>query len=152
LQNQLNEKIKLKNETEKKKKDAEKILTKTRNDYENINSPRKETNNKNNQAKSGKVIFTEQNAGLNLSANELSLKIKNTEKEIKRFEQNIITFDKEIKKLLVEKQKVDNDVNDKKTWNDIRLEEFSLYLLKPETTANEIKNKENQLLLLDVRP
>ncbi|MDR1484617.1 MAG: cell envelope integrity protein TolA [Planctomycetaceae bacterium] len=148
LTKQINDKIRLQSEAEKKKKDAEKILANTRTENENKEPARKHTH-----TKPEIIRFTEQKNGeLNLGNKELNVKIKEAEKELKNYNLNIAGLDNEIKKLIDEKQRVENNLNDQKAWNYIQLEEFSLYLLKPETKANEAGNKENQLLLLEVKP
>ncbi|MDR0336825.1 MAG: hypothetical protein LBI18_07025 [Planctomycetaceae bacterium] len=145
---QIPEQIRLYNEIEKKKKEAERILFNVQTERQNA-----ERTNRTFPPKNEIIRFTEQKVGgLNLTNKETNLRIKETEKEIKNYDKNIGEVDSKLRQLQTQKQKIENKINDNKAWNYIRLEEFSLYLLKPGTSANEINNKENQLLLLDVKP
>jgi hypothetical protein len=148
LNRQIQEQIKLYNEIEKKKKDTEKILFNTQAEKQNT-----ERINRTFPPKNEIVRFTEQKTGgLNLANNDTNLKIKETEKKIQNYNKNISEIESKIRQLQAKKQKIEDKINENKTWNYIRLEEFSVYLLKPGTSANEINNKENQLLLLEVKP
>ncbi|MDR2345757.1 MAG: hypothetical protein LBE18_06795 [Planctomycetaceae bacterium] len=148
INKKINEKIKLYNEIDKKKKEAERILITAK--IENEKEPIIKTNPLKNEL----IRFTEQSVGeLNLSSSkDLTSTIKNKEKEIQIYDKNINEIDKQIKNLQTEKQKIENKISEDKSWNYIRLEDFSLYLLKPGTPAKNINNKENQLLLLEVKP
>jgi molecular chaperone DnaK (HSP70) len=152
LNQQISKEIRSYNELEKRKKDAERFLLNTRIEKEKTERTR-EYLIRNTPAKPELVIFTEQKTGeLNLTDKELKEKIKEAEKELHNYDQNINAAENKIKKLQTEKQKLENKIDEHKMWNYIRLEEFSLYLLKPGTAAAEIDNKENKLLLLDVKP
>ncbi|MDR2441361.1 MAG: hypothetical protein LBE12_18525 [Planctomycetaceae bacterium] len=148
LNRQIQEQIKLYNEIEKKKKEAEKILFNTQAEKQNT-----ERINRTFPPKNEIVRFTEQKTGeLNLGNKETNLKIKEIEKKIQNYGQEISNIDSKIRQLQTKKQKIENKINEDKAWNYIRLEDFSLYLLKPGTSTNEVNNKENQLLLLEVKP
>ncbi|MDR1290782.1 MAG: hypothetical protein LBK06_06240 [Planctomycetaceae bacterium] len=151
LSKQILDKNKSRIEIERKKKDAEKFLSNqpierdtfdfTRERIRGTNTPRQE-----------KIIFKEQHDDEIPIDKKLNPKISETEKEIKDYNDRLNKIDDEIKNLQTEKQKVENWINENKTWNNIRLEEFSLHLLNPNTTADKVDNKENQLLLLEVKP
>ncbi|MDR1053280.1 MAG: hypothetical protein LBL39_03810 [Planctomycetaceae bacterium] len=151
LSKQILDKNKSRIEIEKKKKDAEKFLSNqpierdtfdfTRERIRGTNSPKPE-----------KIIFKEQHDDEIPIDKKTNPKISETENEIKDYNNRLNKIDDEIKNLQTEKQKVENWINENKTWNNIRLEEFSLYLLNPNTTTDKVDNKENQLLLLEVKP
>ncbi|MDR1270945.1 MAG: hypothetical protein LBK82_15630 [Planctomycetaceae bacterium] len=151
LNQQIRDEISLYNELDKKKKDAEGFLFNTHAEKEYTDRLREQMIQTN--PKPELIRFTEQNFGeLNLANNRLNLKIKETEKKVQNYDRDISSIDNKIKKLQTEKQKLETKINESKSWNYIRLEEFSLYLLKPETTTNDADKKENQLLLLEVKP
>ncbi|MDR1479935.1 MAG: hypothetical protein LBJ00_13455 [Planctomycetaceae bacterium] len=142
LSKQIFEQNKLRNEIDRKKKDAEKFLSYQSSDRD-VNEYQRESIHKITTTKHARTIFKEQeNTEIN----------SDKENEIKDYNNKINKIDNEIKRLLAEKQKVENLINENKIWNQFRLEEFSLYLLNPATTADKVDNKENQLLLLELKP
>jgi uncharacterized protein HemX len=86
---------------------------------------------------------------------QMESNIQKLKDELSGIKASITQCESEVNNMQIQKLRKENEkmkIEKTASWNNILLEEFSVYLLKPGTAKENCNEPENRLLLLDVKP